>query len=56
MFHWIICFLLAMVDDVFWPCLMYIHIFPNCCFILASLVVNFRVLPSLCGVSFSWVL
>ena len=26
-------FLLAMLDDVFWPCLMYIHILPNCCFI-----------------------
>ena len=27
-------FLLAMLDDVFWPCLMYIHILPNCCFIV----------------------
>ena len=30
-------FLLAMLDDVFWPCLMYIHILPNCCFIFQLL-------------------
>ena len=30
-------FLLAMLDDVFWPCLMYIHILPNCCFIFQML-------------------
>ena len=37
MFHWMICFLLAMLDDVFWPWLMYIHILPNCCFIFQML-------------------
>ena len=26
-----------MLDDVFWPCLMYIHILPNCCFIFQML-------------------
>ena len=30
-------FLLAMLDDVFWPCLMNIHILPNCCFIFQLL-------------------
>ena len=30
-------FLLAMLDDVFWPCLMYIHILPNCYFIFQLL-------------------
>ena len=30
-------FLLAMLDDVFWPCLMYIHILPNRCFIFQML-------------------
>ena len=29
MFHWMICFC--------WPCLMYIHIFPNFCFIFQLL-------------------
>ena len=26
-----------MLDDVFWPCLMYIHILPNSCFIFQML-------------------
>ena len=30
-------FLLAMLDDVFWPCLMYIHMLPNCCSIFQML-------------------
>ena len=30
-------FLLVMIDDVFWTCLMYIHILPNCCFIFQML-------------------
>jgi len=30
-------FFLAMLDDIFWPCLMYIHILPNCCFIFQML-------------------
>ena len=30
-------FLLAMLDDVFWPCLMYIHILPKHCFIFQML-------------------
>ena len=32
-------FLLAMLDDVFRPCLMYIHILPNRCFIFQMLSV-----------------
>ena len=35
-------FLLAMLDDVFWPCLMYIHILPNCCFIFQMLLFTFK--------------
>ena len=30
-------FLLAMLDDVFGPCLMYIHILANCCSIFQML-------------------
>ena len=30
-------FFLAMLDDVFFPCLMYIHILPNFCFIFQML-------------------
>ena len=30
-------FLLLMLDDVFWPYLMYIHILPNSCFIFQML-------------------
>ena len=30
-------FLLAMLDDVVWSCLMYIHIMPICCFIFQML-------------------
>ena len=30
-------FFLAMLDDIFWPCLMYIHILSNCCFIFQLL-------------------
>ena len=33
----VVCFLLAMLDDVFWPWLMYIHILPNCWFIFQML-------------------
>ena len=41
-------FLLAMLDDVFWPGLMYIHILPNCCFIfqIFKMFLNFRSLFS----------
>ena len=39
-------FLLARLDDVFWPCVMYIHILPNCCFIfqIFKMLLNFRFL------------
>jgi len=41
-------FLLAMLDDVFLPCLMYRHILPNCCFIfqIFKMLLNFRFLFS----------